>query len=154
MKIYLARHGESVSQGTDDERPLSESGMADIKRLANLIAPLKIQVTRIIHSQKYRAQQTAEILASGMSFNSSLEMSIELDPMAPILPIIDQINTWDEDSLLVGHMPFMGRLVSMLASGMEDNDICLFKPGCMVCLQQIEKKRWSICWMLGPVLLG
>jgi phosphohistidine phosphatase len=153
MKLYLVRHGESVATGADDVRPLSEKGKEDIGYLANFIIPLNIQVARIVHSEKYRARQTAEILATSVSLAAMMEKSVDLDPLASIAPMLNQIDAWDGDSLLVGHMPFMGRLVSKLTSGDEDNNVVIFKPGNMVCLEQIEKRRWSICWMLSPVIL-
>ena len=67
--------------------------------------------------------------------------------------MIHQIDLWDGDSLMVGHMPFLSKLVNQLVSGDENNNVIVFQPGCMVCLEQIEIHRWSIDWMLSPVLL-
>lgn len=154
MKIYLARHGESVSYGLDDERSLTEKGEQDMEKLAVFIKPLQIKVNHILHSQKYRAQQTAEILSSGFLSSPDMECSQKLDPLAAVMPIVDQIHAWDQDCLLVGHMPFMGRLVSLLVTGDENYNIVNFKPGCMINLDQIEQTRWAICWMLNPEILA
>jgi phosphohistidine phosphatase len=153
MKIYVVRHGESLSTSPDDTRPLSEKGKDDIKRLANFIVHLNIKVNRIVHSPKYRAQETAEILSSAISLFGTIETSAQLDPLASISHIINQFNVWEGDSLIVGHMPFMGKLVNKLTSGDEDNNVVIFKPGNIVCLELTERERWSICWMLTPILL-
>ncbi len=41
MKVYLIRHGEAVSSEVDRQRPLSEQGRADIRKVASFIKPLR-----------------------------------------------------------------------------------------------------------------
>lgn len=47
MKLYLVRHGESETTGSDDERSLSTKGKEDIERLSNFISHLKLQVSHV-----------------------------------------------------------------------------------------------------------
>lgn len=152
MKIYLVRHGESFSASSDDVRPLSEKGKADIQNLANFIAPLKISVSRILHSKKLRAQQTANILAASIHTSQSAEIRPELDPDFSIMTIIEEINAWQTDLMLVGHMPFMGKLVGKLIADDEYKNIVSFSAGSLLCLEKTEYQQWVINWMLVPEL--
>jgi len=53
--------------------------------------------------------------------------------------------------MLVGHLPFMERLVSCLITGSPDKSIIKFQTGGIVCLDQIEKNgSWYIKWALMP----
>lgn len=153
MKIYLVRHGESIATGSDDERPLSEKGKSDIQNLANFISPLGLSVSYILHSKKFRAQQTAKILSSSMKIEKGIETRNELDPLARVDDLLEEIYARNVDILLVGHMPFMGKLVTQFISGNEEKDMVAFKTGTMLCLEQVEGKQWVLCWMINPGLL-
>lgn len=152
MKIYLVRHGDSIATGPDDERPLSEKGKSDIQHLANFISPLTLQVSLVLHSQKFRAQQTAKILSLSMQVESGVETRNELDPMAFVGDILEEIHARKKNILLVGHMPFMGKLAAQLIRGNEEQDVVAFKTGSMLCLEQVENDQWVIRWMLNPEL--
>jgi phosphohistidine phosphatase len=56
--------------------------------------------------------------------------------------------------MVVGHLPFMAKMVSYLVTGNEDSNIVAFKPGSVVCLQQDAEEHWQIQWMLRPDILG
>lgn len=79
-QIYLLRHGESTGnangyhQGQYDF-PLSEKGIKQAHRLANLWKEKGIQFDQIISSPLSRARQTAEIIAQ------ALLIPIEFDPI-------------------------------------------------------------------------
>ena len=60
MKLYLVQHGEACAEDVDPERPLTAQGRADVERLAAFLQQAGIQVGRVIHSGKLRAEQTAE----------------------------------------------------------------------------------------------
>lgn len=154
MKIYLVRHGESVTAGSDNTRALSKKGKEDIKALAKFILRDKIEITNLYHSGKMRALQTAELLLPSIKLENPMQERAELDPIASVDPILEEIYAWDKDVMLVGHMPFMGRLVGKLVTGNENRNIIEFKTGTMVCLEQVEREHWLICWMLTPSLLG
>jgi phosphohistidine phosphatase len=154
MKIYLVRHGESDLGEIDDERPLSEKGIADIEHLAKFIAPLDLQLVNLFHSEKLRAKQTAKILSEVVSLSNPSLSSPELDPLAPLTPMMNEINFRQGDIMLVGHMPFMGKMLAKLLTGNVNKEHVAFVPGCMVCLVEVEKNHWVIQWMLTPELIS
>jgi len=154
MKLYLVQHGEAVAKEADPDRPLSEKGMTDVKRIARALTQAKVAVERVIHSGKLRAQQTAEILASEIAPRVQLEIHDQIRPNdnpGTFDLLSDNQNT---DIMVVGHLPFMAKLVSLLVAGDDSLTLVAYKPGSIVCLQRIETDNWQINWMLRPELLG
>ena len=153
MKLYLVQHGEAVAKENDPDRPLSEKGITDVKRIGRALTQARVAVERVIHSGKLRAQQTAEILASEISPGVQLEVHDHIKPN-------DNPGTFDlpsenlnTDIMVVGHLPFMAKLVSLLVAGDDSLTLVAYEPGSMVCLERIEAHNWQINWMLRPELL-
>ncbi len=64
-----------------------------------------------------------------------------------------QSGSWDRYTLIVGHMPFMAKLVSHLVIEDENRLITAYQPGSIVCLERINDAHWQINWMIRPELL-
>ena len=120
--------------------------------VAALLARGQPRVSRIVHSGKIRARQTAEILAAPLTPDRPDEAATGLDPNDPVEPWIAAVNGWTEDRLLVGHQPFLGQLVSRLVLG-EERALVDYRPGTVVCLEPTGAGDWRIVGMLGPALL-
>lgn len=67
---------------------------------------------------------------------------------------MEQIRDWENDTVLVGHLPFMAKLVAKLVTGRENDGVAAFQPGSMICLERGETGSWTINWMLRPVLFA
>ena len=154
MKIYLVQHGEACAKEVDPDRPLTNQGKADIERLAAFLKRAGIQVERVIHSGKLRATQTAERLAHAIAGGVELESCTLINPNDNPKAFDWQSESWDRDSLVVGHLPFMARLVSHLVIGDEDRPIAAYRPGTVVCLSLNADAQWLIEWMVRPELLA
>ena len=63
MHIYLVQHGAAVPKDENPEKPLSDSGRDDIKKMASFLARSHVSAARVIHSGKLRALETALLLA-------------------------------------------------------------------------------------------
>lgn len=154
MKLYLIQHGASVEKDIDPEQPLSDKGKDDIRRLANFLSHHDILVSRLYHSGKLRAQETAELLLPSITSLNGIEVLTGIAPMDAIEPIVNQINTWSDDTILVGHLPFLSKCVSRLIQGNENNTTVSFERGSMVCLEKLDKlQNWAVDWMIRPELL-
>ncbi len=153
MKLYLVQHGEALKKEVDPERPLSDQGSADIDRLAALMKQAGIQVSRVIHSGKLRARQTAERLAQAIAPGVDLEVSGLINPNDNPGAFDWQSESWDRDTLVVGHLPFMAKLVSHMLVADENRVLIAFQPGSIVCVEQYDDVHWQLNWMLGPELL-
>ena len=152
MHIYLVQHGEALSKDIDPERALSEAGRKDVQRVASFLAG-KVRVVRILHSGKTRARQTAEMLAAAVASDLKVEEFGGLSPNDPVEPFVQHVEEWSEDLLVVGHLPFMAKLVTRLATGAGERSIVAYCPGSIVCLETGEEHGWQVQWMMRPELL-
>jgi len=152
MKLYLVQHGEASSKDVNPERPLTKQGEADIKQLAAFLKRAGVQVKRIIHSEKLRARQTAEGLASAIAPGVEVEETNMINPNDNPKAFGWQSESWSNDTLVVGHLPFMTKLVSHLLVDDVDRLITAYQPGSIVCLERTDK-QWQLDWMIRPELL-
>ncbi len=153
MKLYLVQHGDAVPKEADPKRPLSDQGRADVERIASLLGKTGMRVSRVLHSRKKRALQTAELLAAPVGAGEHVEEIAGIDPLDPTEGFAKTVTEWTEDTMVVGHLPFMGKLVSRLLVGEEGTSTVAFRPGSVVCLDRGEDGSWSIAWMITPELL-
>ena len=150
MKLYLVQHGESVSKEIDPDRPLSAQGELDVKQLADFLKQAGVSVDQIKHSGKTRARQTAEILAKVLLDNGDIEAIEGIAPNDPVAAFALTIPTLKTNTMIVGHLPFMAKLVSYLITYETNQPLVAYKPGSVVCLEQDESMNWQIQWMIRP----
>ena len=154
MRLYLVQHGEAQPEAVSAERELTPQGRVDVGRLADFLGARGVRAARVAHSGKTRARQTAEILAARLAPGTAPETLAGLNPNDPVRPIAAQARAWNEDTLLAGHQPFMGRLATLLVAGREDPPLLAFQPGSLACLERSAAGGWEIAWMLRPELLA
>ena len=153
MKLYLVQHGEACTKEVDPERPLTDQGRLDVEQLAGFLKRSDVQLGRVMHSGKLRAQQTAECLANAIASGVALEINGQMNPNDKPQAFDWQGDSSGLDTLIVGHLPFMAKLVSHLLIEDADSLITAFQPGSVVCLEQTNDVRWQINWMIRPELL-
>lgn len=150
MALFLVQHGKSLPPDIDPERGLSEEGISEVERIATAAKSHQINVESIRHSGKKRAQQTADIFATALNPKGEVEQRNGINPMDDVEPLVRGINAKD-DVMLVGHLPFMERLVSYLITGSADRPVIKFQNGGIVCLDQDPNTQiWVIKWTLLP----
>ena len=154
MRLYLVQHGEALPQEVDSKRPLSNQGRQDAERVARFLASRGVRVSRVWHSGKTRARQTAELLAATVAPGVKAEARAGLAPNDPTEAFAETLASWREDAMVVGHLPFMARLVTHLVTKSDDGRIVAYLPGSLVCLERDEDGAWAIAWMLRPELMG
>ncbi|MDX8411764.1 MAG: phosphohistidine phosphatase SixA [Mariprofundaceae bacterium] len=152
MKLYLVQHALAVSKEDDPERGLSEQGMADARKMAEFLARMSEPgPARIVHSGKKRARQTAELLAERLNIQQVREM-LDLDPMADPGVWAAHASAMADDIMLVGHLPHVSRLASLLLVGHANVEVVRFANAGVVCLAKNET-GWSLRWMVTPDLV-
>ncbi len=155
MKLYLVQHGDALSKAEDPARPLSGKGREDVARMASFLAGGGVKAGRVIHSGKTRAMGTAKMLSQSIGPDGAVEeMAAGLAPNDPTDQLLLVLQGCHEDVMIVGHEPFMGRLVARLVVGDEADGVVAFAPGAVVCLEQNKDGNWILQWMLRPSLLG
>ncbi len=150
MKLYLAQHGEALSKAEDPERPLSVQGRHEVEAIAALANEAGMRVARAWHSGKLRAEQTAQILARTMLPRGKVTSIGGINPNDPVEDFIADADVWQDDTLVVGHLPFMSRLVSLLLVGDPERTLVSYSPGSVVCLERSGEHGWVMLWMLRP----
>ena len=149
MLVYLVRHGEAVSEKEDPARPRSESGRDDIIRISNLLArSIRLVPGHIYHSPKTRASQTAEIISRSLKETPAPAAEDGLLPLDDPSIWGERLPTMDRDVLLVGHLPHLSRLASLLLLWDPGRDIIEFTPGAVLCLEKTAE--WKAKWLLSP----
>ncbi|MEN8258029.1 MAG: phosphohistidine phosphatase SixA [Thermodesulfobacteriota bacterium] len=148
MALYLVQHGLSLSKDKDPKQGLSDTGIATTQRVAEVAKGYQLQVKAINHSAKKRAQQTAELMATALSPPGNVAERAGLLPLDDVGQLAPTLATADQ-LMLVGHLPFMERLTSLLVTGNPDNLVFKFQNSGIVCLDQDpENLSWFIKWTL------
>ena len=158
MNLFLLRHAKACARSPkwqpDDTRPLTRDGEKKMFNIARGIQSLDLTIDLILTSPYLRAFRTAEILGEVFESKKVFEtrnLIAEAEPRA----VIDEINENFPDLaqiVLVGHEPFLTRLISVLLSGKEGLSIDLRKGG--FCKLLVKKLCFGRCasldWLLTP----
>ncbi len=151
--LYLVQHGEAVTKDIDPDRPLSDEGKLAVSDMATFLSNAGVYVDHIFHSGKTRARQTAEMFANSISESGIIEEIPGISPNDPVDALTTQLNHLDAPTMIVGHLPYLAKLVSQLLIQNSDQIIVHYLPGSVVCLDKDDKNHWTINWMVRPNLL-
>ena len=153
MKLYLVQHAKAASKEMDPQRPLTEEGQRDVQKVAAFIKPLKLWVDYLWHSGKRRDAETAELLAEVIEIKEATIAHDGLGPNDDVTALRDELASVQQDIMIVGHLPFLSKLVSLLLAGSESANTVAFKNGGIVCLNRAETNQWQIDWIVTPELI-
>ncbi len=149
MALYLVQHGKSLPKEVDPEKGLSDEGIADVERIAKKARTYGIQVSAIRHSGKKRARQTAEYIGRALSVSEIAQIA-GMNPLDDVTELAATLSP-AADLMLVGHLPFMERLVSWLTTGSTAFTVFKFQNGGIVCADRLpDTDRWAVKWALMP----
>ena len=152
--LYLVQHGEAVTKDVDPDRPLSNDGKDAVTRMTRFLSNAGINIDRVLHSGKTRAKQTAEILAKSIAESGLTEAISGINPNDPVEEFVNYIERLNTPTMVVGHLPFMAKLVSRLLINSDELALVDYQPGSVVCLSNDENSKWIINWMVRPELTG
>ncbi|MHC4542753.1 MAG: histidine phosphatase family protein, partial [Planctomycetota bacterium] len=77
-----------------------------------------------------------------------------LAPNDDVGAIRDEIEAAQRAVMLVGHLPFLGKLASLLLTGSESAETVAFKQAGIVCLERRDTDGWQLAWMVTPEILS
>lgn len=164
MEIYLLRHGEAVeletaNVKTDFDRSLTPKGKRVIKNVARAMRLMEVAIGLVLSSPLVRAKQTASIVARTLKLQDRVMLADELVVGASQKKLINRLCRIDpppEAVLLVGHEPYLSRLVSVLVTGRPDAAILVKKGG--LCKLSVDRLRFGRCarldWLLTPAQMA
>ena len=153
----MIQHAESKSKEEDPARPITERGRKSVENVGAHLVRLGIGFNRVFHSGKLRAQQTAEIL--GGLLNSEVEAHAGLDPMDPVTPTMrwfsEQARRGLKSVAIVGHLPFLDKLASIMVTGSESVGVVAFQyAGVVRLVPKGEEEGYRVRWVLAPELIA
>jgi len=154
MKLYLMRHGEAASKTVDPKQGLTHNGKLAIEQLANKLvqtysqqpAEQRINIEQVFHSEKTRAQQTAEIMTKIIAPNVTPLLRENLKPNDNPELLLPEIDTWTQETLITSHLPFIPGLLNLLT---KNHQPVSFTPGTIVCLRK-DDSHWQLEWSTRP----
>ncbi len=154
MRLYLMQHGKARSGESDADKTLTEEGRAEVERVAAFLAhTAPAKHGRLLHSGKTRARQTAEILAAAVP-TLRVEPTDGLAPMDDPAIWAERARDLHEAVTLVGHLPHLSRLASLLLTGSPEGQVVSFTNGGMVCVERTPEGSWTLRWSVVPSLLA
>ncbi len=154
MNIYLMQHGKPVPKEKNPDKPLSDRGRHDVRKMAGFLKKAGIQVETVFHSGKTRARQTAEIISSEINPGKESQKREGLSPLDDVKAIAEEIKLGQNDFMIIGHLPHLEKLVSFLTTGSNSSQVVSFQQGGVVCLRANEEElNWAIAWMLVPEII-
>jgi len=105
------------------------------------------------HSGKKRAIQTAEVLTEVVKIQKAKKEHEGLAPNDDVTILRNELASARQNVMIVGHMPFLSKLTSLLLTGAESANTVAFRQGGIVCLNYSEENQWQLDWMVTPELL-
>jgi len=160
MTVYILRHGIAVARGAegyeqDEARPLTAKGERRMWRIADAMAEMGLSFDLILSSPYLRARQTAEIVAEAFKVQKRLQLCDELaadhEP-ADAIAFLQGIKPQPENVLVVGHEPYLSRLISLLVAGNVGCSVELKKGGlCELTVDSLKAGRCAtLDWLVTP----
>jgi phosphohistidine phosphatase len=147
MDLYLVQHGEAKPESEDSTRPLTERGRQDVEDVARAAARLGLRISVIRHSGKLRAKQTAEVFVAALRPPLGLQELAGVSPNDPPTMAAATVAEASEPWLLVGHLPHLSRLTSLLLVDDPERPLVAFRPGALIALT-----RGGGAWQLRSIL--
>jgi phosphohistidine phosphatase len=158
MNLFLLRHAKACARSAkwrpDSARPLTREGEKKMFATARGIQSLDVSFDLILTSPYLRAFRTAEILGEVFEPKKVFEtknLIVEAEPKAVIDEIAENFSALSQ-IVLVGHEPFLSRLISILLSGTDDLSIDLRKGGfCKLTIKTLSFGRCAtLDWLMTP----
>jgi phosphohistidine phosphatase len=148
MRLYFLRHGEADWPNwdrPDDERPLTERGKKEMRKVAKFLRELDIPLDDILSSPLPRAHQTAEIVAERFKLNVREQEA--LGGGFSVSDLKELVQKFPVDNLIiVGHEPNFTDVISKLTGA----DCKLSKGGLALVDLDEEEMKGRLLWLFPP----
>jgi phosphohistidine phosphatase len=158
MMISLLRHGIAAKRGSpgyenDSERPLTAKGERRMRRIAEGMLALGLSYDLTLSSPYLRAKQTADIVAQVFKTPDGVQLSDTLTPEGNPRQLVETLHSAAQEQhniLLVGHEPYLSRLISTFLTGNANLSVVMKKGG--LCTLDVESLRFGRCASLVCLL--
>jgi phosphohistidine phosphatase len=159
LELYLIRHGIAAERGPDypddSKRPLTNRGIAALRKEARALNELGISFDLIITSPLARTRQTADLIAEILAGKPAVTSSDALAPAGTPAAVISEIVKHAKKGriALVGHEPNIGELTARLIGARSPIE---FKKGgmCRIDFAALPPRAiGQLRWFLPPRVL-
>lgn len=144
--IYLVHHAEAVGPEVEPQRPLSAAGRIHAEALAAAAVARGVKPEVIWHSGKLRARQTAEPFLRLCNPLAEFAAIRGLQPTDSPSSIKDLVTGETREILIVGHMPNLPRVLTLLVTGAESPPLSFPLHGAIAL--EATGERWAERWRL------
>lgn len=143
------QHGAALTEEQDPARPLAAHGRAAVEIVVARAHAAGVEIDVCVHSGKMRAQQTAQILADGLGIDD-VRAHAGLNPSDDVAPVAQWLAESGASSIaVVGHLPFLGRLASLLVAGDPAAQVLRFhNAGLVRLVPKDEASGYAVDWVL------
>ncbi|MDR3457208.1 MAG: phosphohistidine phosphatase SixA [Verrucomicrobiae bacterium] len=162
MNLYILRHGSASDPGEnglpknlpDADRPLSTKGKQRLGDVTWAMRKMELDFDAVLASPLLRTRQTAHMVTEAMGARRKIVLSDHLAPEGSPKALIEQVNGLHspKNVLLVGHEPYLSRLIAVLTTGGTTALIDLRKGG--LARLEVEDLHHARCatfrWLLTP----
>ncbi len=152
-RLYLVQHGEAKTKDEDPARPLTDAGRETAKRVAAWAANAGVHVDQIWHSGKKRAEETALVFAGSLNPTKGVQAVSELGPVDNVKSVAHDLTQQTVTVMIVGHLPFLSRLVNSLMGTDKDRAVIAFRNAGLVGLVQTDT-GWRIGMVIPPEMIS
>ena len=154
MALYIVQHGKNLPSSEDPDKGLSIEGVQDTQRIADVAAGYRVAVWQILHSGKKRARQTAELFGQRLSPKNGIDACDGMNPLDDVREFAQGLQL-DQQIMLVGHLPFLERLIGLLVCRNPDQKVFKLQNSGLLCLEPVEgAPNPVIRWALMPNVGG
>jgi phosphohistidine phosphatase len=158
MMLYLMRHGDARDGFDDARRALSKDGVREAELAGEFLKRSGARVGAIYHSTLLRSGQTAEIVARALGLTENLHERCDLLPGDSVLLFADgleKLEIGEAGAIVVGHLPFVEDLASLLLSGSESGVSIRFTTGSLIGLERFGfTNEWVLRFHITSKLIS
>lgn len=148
MWLFLVHHGDALSPDLDPRRPLSSRGRAGVALIAERAAERGAHPLLIYHSGKLRARETAEAFWRACNPLAQFSAVPGMQPADYPTRVTDLLLGETRDTMLVGHMPNLARVLAVVTSGEDRADAAFPLHGAVALEREAEDGPWLERWRL------
>lgn len=154
MLLYVIRHADAADPAdyaTDEERPLTEVGHAQVQRLAATLPQHGVRLAVVFSSPLVRAWQTAEGLLLGWQPRPALQECSALEPGGSVKELAQLLQEQTGDVAVVGHNPDLEWHIAWLI-GSRKAQVAMAKGAvaCLDCEHPLRKGCATLRWLITP----
>ncbi|MEL6543937.1 MAG: histidine phosphatase family protein [Myxococcota bacterium] len=148
------RHGraEDSNPGGDAARTLTPAGGRAVEGIGARFAQERHPLSSIVTSPFVRTVQTAEAFLKGARLELSPASESRLASGTRAESMLEVVQESALPTLLIGHMPDVSALVSLVCSGAQSTRV-VFEPGTIACVRFLGSPRVgnaALTWMRQP----